>query len=175
MNRHTYEFDAKLRATEGIAEVVAVESILLANIPGALSVTKSHMLNDKNGTDWWVEHNTGRHLSIDAKVRDMDWAATHPNDDDLALETWSVVDKKVGWTRDASKRCDYVLWLWKDTGRWCLIPFPMLCKVFSDNWKTWKKTYKTKQQHTPNFGGYHSECTFVPRDVLWREIYKLYA
>jgi hypothetical protein len=169
-----YSFDERLLMSNGVSESRNVADILLAEIPGALNVHKAHETNDRSGTDWWVEQN-GRHLSVDAKVREEDWLATHPKDDDLALETWSVVEKKViGWTRNERKRSDYILWLWKDTGRWCLVPFPMLCKVMQRHWELWTKRYKTKQQFTPE-GNYHSECVFVPRREVWAAIYRQYS
>jgi hypothetical protein len=172
-----YDFGEQMAMSEGVAAVADVRSILLDQIPGAVSVQRAATANDKQGIDWWVELNTARHLAVDAKVRKDDWAATHPNEDDLALESWSVVEKQVpGWTRDATKKCDYVLWLWQDTGRFCLVPFPMLCKVFSSRWGLWRTEYKTRQQFTPRSGGgYHSECVFVPRREVWAQIYRQYG
>lgn len=161
----------------GTAASAEVRSVLLSQIPGAVNVIAAHQKNDRQGIDWWVEMSTARHLAVDAKVRESDWAASHPDEDDLALETWSVVESRIpGWTRDADKRCDYVLWLWKETGRFCLVPFPMLCRVFARNWQSWAAAYKTSQQFTPRGGGgYHSECVFVPRRALWAEIYREYG
>lgn len=172
-----YGFDERLAMSSGIAASADVRSILLNHIPGAVNAHQAATANDKQGIDWWVELSTAKHLAIDAKVREQDWAARHPHEDDLALESWSVVEKRVpGWTRDASKKCDYVLWLWKDTGRFCLVPFPMLCGVFTRHWQLWRTTHKTRQQHTPRAdGGYHSECVFVPRRDLWAEIYRQYG
>ncbi len=156
----------------------AIEAILLANIPGAVAVHKSHKTNDRKGTDFWVELSSGTHLSVDVKVRAEDWSAKEEPDaaDDLALETWSVVEqRKIGWTRDETKRTEYVLWYWQDTGRWCLLPFPMLCHVFRQNWQTWSQQYDTHRQFTREYGGYHSECVFVPREAVWDEIYWAYS
>lgn len=147
----------------------------MVEIPGACKAFSAHEANDRNGTDWWVEHRSGRFLSIDCKVREVDWAATHPREDDLALETWSVVEKRVvGWTRNGNKRSDYILWLWMDTGRWCLVPFPMLCRVMELYWQRWVHYYKTRQQFT-KARNYHSECVFVPRREVWAKIYSAYA
>lgn len=172
-----YSFTDKLRNSDGVSESRSVRDILLGNIPGALDAHRSHEKNDRNGTDWWVEHESGRHLSVDTKVRDEDWSQKNPPADDLALETWSVVEsQKIGWTRDSSKRCDFILWLWKDTGRWCMVPFPMLCKVFDLNWQRWAEEFKTRQQKTVGWGQpYHSECVFVPRRTVWAEIYRHFA
>lgn len=172
-----YDFEERLAMSSGIAAVADVRTVLLDNIPGAVNVTQAATENDKQGIDWWVEMSTAKHLAVDVKVRDQDWAAKHPGDDDLALESWSVVEKRIpGWTREPSKRCDYVLWLWKDTGRFCLLPFPMLCRVFTDNWRAWCDEHKTRRQFTPRAGGgYHSECVFVPRRIIWAAIYRQFG
>src|SRR3990167_1888673 len=104
-----YGFDDRLALSQGVSKGASVETIILANLPGACSVTSSHKTNDRNGTDWWVEIQGGHHLSVDAKVREEDWAAkpAPQKADDLALETWSVIERnKVGWTRDRTKRTD---------------------------------------------------------------------
>lgn len=169
-----YEFNEKLKASEGVCTSANIEKIVLENIAGSVAVNKSHAVNDRSGTDWWVECRNGTHLSIDAKVREQDWSLR--GFDDLALETFSVVEKnKIGWTLDHNKRTDFVLWLWKDTGRWCMIPFPMLCTVFTEKKDDWTNRFKVAKQYTPNHGGYHSECVFVPRDEVWSEIYRRYA
>lgn len=171
----SYTFGDRLKMSQGQAEGANVEGVILGNIPGAVAVHSAHECNDRAGTDWWVETRGGGFLSIDAKVRSEDWAPK--GFDDLALETWSVVEaEKVGWTRDHTKRTDYVLWLWVDTGRWCLVPFQMLCAVFADNWQEWAKQHKTRRQHTPGHGGgYHSECVFVPRRDVWASIYNKFG
>ena len=173
-----YSFDKQLVMSQGVSISQDVAKILLQEIPGAVGVYSAHQSNDRNGTDYWVEHERGTHLSVDVKVRQEDWAAKPESDraDDLALETWSVVEKqKIGWTRDATKRSDFILWLWPKTDRWCLLPFPLLCQVFQQNWQKWSACYKTRQQYTPEMGGFHSECVFVPRMVVWDEIYQLYS
>lgn len=175
MSIHEYDFQLKLKESDGISATKSVEDIILGNIPGALSVTRAHAVNDRTGTDFWCEHSSGRHLSVDTKIRQTDWIER--GQDDLALETWSVVEKQIpGWTRDPKKRADFILWFWSDSGRWCMIPFPMLCAVFQNKWQKWKNTYQTNKQHTPgNNGGYHSECVFVPREIIWREIYRKFS
>jgi len=168
----TYEFDEQLRMSEGVANTVNVSDILLSQIPGAKIVSKANKTDDRNGTDWWVEMASGQRLSIDAKIRRQDFGKN-----DLALEIWSVMESnRIGWTRDPSKRTDYVLWFWRDTQRFCLLPFTMLCKVFQEHWQEWAREYKCAKQHTPNRnGGYHSECVYVPIRTVWAAIYKRYS
>ena len=169
-----YDFAERMAMSQGVAASADIRAILLQEIPGSLAVYPAHPTNDRRGVDWWIEMSSGTHLAVDAKVRERDWAATHPGEDDLALETWSVMESEVpGWTRDVNKRCDYVLWLWKDTGRFCLLPFPFLCRVFSEQWEEWISQYRTSRQHTTwATGDYHSECVFVPRRVIWAAIYQ---
>lgn len=161
--------------SEGVCVKADVEIILRENIAGALNVVKAHDKNDRTGIDWWVELPGARWVGVDAKIREDDWALR--GKDDLALETWSVVEKGiVGWTRSTDKTCEYVLWLWKDTGRFCLIPFRFLCTVFEDNWQQWSNKYKTSRQKT-GYGKsqYQSECVFVDRKEVWRAIYNRFG
>lgn len=172
---HEYGFAERMTMSAGKAASGDIAQILIAEIPGAVGATAASPVNDKQGVDWWVEMTTARHLAVDCKVRQEDWAAGHPDEDDLALETYSVVERDIpGWTRDGNKRCDYILWLWMDTRRFCLVPFPMLCRVFQRNWRDWRSKYKTCRQFTSD-RGYHSECVFVPRRELWAEIYRHYG
>lgn len=172
-----YGFADRLAMSQGTSTNNNVAEILVQNIPAAVSAHQAHSSNDRTGTDWWVELSTSKHLSVDCKVRGEDWAKKTNPQDDLALETWSVVEKNVvGWTRDLTKKSDYILWLWTDSGRWCLVPFPMLCKVFELNWKVWREQHKTRRQFTPRqSGGYHSECVFVPRRAVWAEMYRIFG
>lgn len=173
-----YGFADRLAFSDGHVSVASVEAICMEQIPGAVAVDRATERDDRNGTDWWVRRNGVRPLSIDAKVRSEDWAAKPNPQDDLALETWSVVEQRVvGWTRNPKKDTDYILWLWIDTRRWCLVSFPMLCAVMETLWQEWASTYKVSRQTTPRSDGtkYHSECVFVPRREVWKQIYLRYA
>ena len=185
-----YGFNEQLTMSAGAVAEASVEKVVSEHIPGVVSVQRADVASDRKGVDYWVEM-PGRRLAVDAKVRAVDWWAKHPGEDDLALETWSVMGyrlpdgtdtqepKVVGWTRDPSKNTDYVLWIWKDTGRFCLIPFPFLCRVFQDHWEMWRMMHRVSRQFTPTEGaaqsGWYSECVFVPRRDVWAEIYRRYA
>jgi hypothetical protein len=172
-----FGFSAQLIMSQGHATNADVGKVLMQIIPGALNVHLAAKANDRMGVDWWVEMPNARHLAVDVKVRKEDWAAKPNPEDDLALETWSVVEAaKVGWTRDEQKRCDYVLWFWQDTRRYCLVPFPMLCRVMNTHWQSWSRQYKTARQRTTGAGGaYQSECVYVPRKTVWRAIYNQFG
>lgn len=166
-DEYIFDFNEQLKMSHGIALTLDFRGILLTEIPNAIDVLKADYDEDRTGTDWWVHRLNNRPLSIDLKARSKDFGFN-----DLALETWSVVErKKVGWTRDETKGTDFVLWFWGDTKRWCLLPFPMLCRVFILEWESWQKIYKTAKQRTDSLqGSYHSECVFVPRKVVWEAI-----
>ena len=70
-----YSFGDQLVMSQGVAIDDDVAAILLREIPGAVGVSPAHHSNDRLGTDYWVEHARGTHLSVDVKVRREDWAA----------------------------------------------------------------------------------------------------
>lgn len=178
---YDYEFGEQLRMSQGISADKDIATVLMSNVPGALRVEKASEDDDRNGTDYWVYHARGEPYSVDVKFRSQDFAVKPEpfTADDLALETWSVIENRViGWTHNESKMTDYVMWFWKDTGRWCLIPFAMLCGVFQSMWQAWRKEFRTAVQATEDLQGgrgWHSECVFVPRREVWAEIYKRYG
>jgi hypothetical protein len=155
-----YSFDERLHWSDGYLDG-GIATILKARIPACVDVAKAGKQDDKNGTDYWAIRSNLDRLSIDVKVRNADYAQF--GEDDLALETWSVVGVKVGWTRDATKTTDYVLWYWQDTTRFFLVSFHALCKTFARYWKEWSNIYKCRRQQSD---GWQSECVFVPRKVL---------
>lgn len=172
------EHSFEQKNTDSFKHEAEITAILLKKFPGARQVISACKENDRKGTDYWVEMCGGYWLSIDVKVRDVDFAAKPDGicSDDLALESWSVFEEQIiGWTRDQAKRTDYVLWYWRDTRRSCLVPFQPLCRVFIDRWEEWAVKYKTARQHTPDKGDYHSECVFVPRREVWLAIYQTFA
>jgi hypothetical protein len=175
-NPREYGFDERLRFADGHApSLAAVDRVLLNRIPGALTVVRADIIDDKAGTDFWVKRQGLPALSVDMKIRADDWSVKPPDyPDDLALESWSVVPVGghtgiVGWTRNAAKRSDFILWYWRDTGRFFLVSFPALCCVFSRLWQDWRAQFKTRAQSTPGADGrcgWQSECIFVPRSIL---------
>jgi len=155
-----YDFQERLLWSKGfLGEGIA--AILKNRLPNCHKVVKADETEDRQGTDYWALRDGLPKLAIDVKVRSRDYAPE--GQDDLALETWSVIDEKIGWTRDAEKRTDYVLWYWQDTGRFCLISFHALCWAFTRHWQAWKRKYKVAIQESSSW---QSECVFVPRAVV---------
>jgi len=131
--------------------------------------TVSGSEEDKIGIDYWVILQNKKRLAVDAKVREIDYLKK-----DVALETWSIIEnKKVGWTLDSEKKTDYIIWFWKDTASWCLFPFQLLKKVFEDKKDEWRASYRHAiQKSDENSQEWHSECIFVPKEIIWQEITK---
>jgi len=173
---NAFGFDEQLAMSEGVCETGDIESMILGCIPGSVAVHRAHESNDRSGVDYWVEHERLRHLAVDVKCRDEDYATK--GFDDLALEVASVMPENgrggaIGWTLNTKKNCDYILWLWRDTGRFCIVPFHLLCKVFRKHKDAWCREYKTAIQ-TSRQGSrtWRSQCVFVPRREVWAAIYR---
>lgn len=161
-----FDFQSQLVMSTGVAAREDITQILLEHIPGAIAMIKANTRDDKSGTDYWIEHKRGTPISVDTKIRNEDPVETRGKDD-LALETWSVVNEKIGWTLDEKKRTDFILW-WFPTRRWVLVPFPQLQAVFRQFQSMWTRKYFTCRQRTIANGnrGWQSECVFVPREVV---------
>jgi len=168
-----FDFNERLAFSNGYTrDVDNTLTFLRHRIPCFAGVRKAAELNDKRGCDYYVERTGLYSLGIDLKLRGEDFSVQ--GSDDLALETFSVIEtEQVGWTRDASKAADYILWIWKDTGRFFLVPFPPLCAVFQKHWQEWRCRYKTAQQRTSGpRSRWHSECVYVPRQTVINHIEK---
>lgn len=162
-----FDFKEALTISAGTSANRVIGDILLETIPGSTRAIQANTNNDRSGVDWWLEMQSGDFLAVDCKIRERDFGK-----DDLALETWSVVEKRVvGWTLDDTKRTDYVFWFWKDTGRWCVVPFLLLRRALQVHLVEWKAAFRVVMQCTDR--RYHSECLFVPRREVWAAIYRL--
>jgi hypothetical protein len=170
----TFDFNNQLVMSTGTAANRTIGEILLETIPGSVRAIQALSVHDKQGVDWWLDMKSGERLAIDCKIRyDDPIQLFGKHRDDVALETWSVVEKKViGWTLDETKKTDYIFWLWKPTGRWCVVPFHLLVKAFKAKKEQWMQVYPVRKQKTvrPN-SIYHSECVYVNRREMWAEIY----
>jgi hypothetical protein len=171
MIQREFTFEDQMKMSEGIGDIEDLQQFLLMHIPYAIRVERASISDDKSGTDYWVTDKFGHRHSVDLKARDHDFGK-----DDYALETWSVIEsQKIGWTRDPSKRTDYIFWYWIDTKRWALVPFLPLCSVFEKRWQEWRKKYKPYSQYTKTGKGWHSECVFVPSRIVWGAMYTAFG
>ncbi len=160
-----------------------MKKILLERFTGAEQVTPSSRGSDAMGIDYLIEFPT-RWITVDVKIRDKDFAWERHRENrtwklDVVLELWSVDKKKKGWPLDINKRCDYVMWFWKDSGRVLIRPFLPLFAALTANLDRWRSIYPPHFQETVDRGGpngygpngygpngYKSEFICVPVDVL---------
>lgn len=149
----------RLAYSEGSAPTLEdVRHILVDRIPGCTGIERADNAMDRAGTDWLALRGSLPPLRIDLKLR------SYKSDDDLALETWSVIERhKVGWTRDPAKNADYILWYWDQLKRFCLVPFAPLCRAFQRYWEQWLEQFQHNRQSS---GDWTSECVFVPRRIV---------
>ena len=144
----------------------AITTILLSAFSDAVAVETASGADDRAGADYWLVLTDGRRLAVDAKIRSVDYRQY--GHDDLALETHSSIESnKPGWTLDAAKNTDYVLWYWPPTGRHCILPFARLRAAFAmhcDDWIGHYKTATTLTEHGNN--QWHSQTVFVPTDTI---------
>ena len=163
---------------EGENAEKSFKQVLLDIFPEAVNIKRATREEDLKGTDYWVGFMNRSSISVDVKVRGVDPIEKYGKDD-LILETYSKVEeKKIGWTRDTNKRTDYILWFWKPTGRWLLVPFPMLCFVFRKKWEGWRERFTPpllQKTETETGKVWHSECILVPRKLVWEEIFQFYG
>lgn len=175
MTNNAYDFNDQWRMSEGFGSEKSDEDFILSRFPNAIKVEKAERRDDRNGTDRWITMESGEIESLDMKVRTKDFSVYGPAKDDVALELWSKLNEKVGWTRDTNKRTNWIMWKWNDTKRYLLMPFPWLCSVFSVQWPAWYELYDHPIQDTvdKNTGKlkWQSQCIYVPRKVLWVAIY----
>ena len=117
---------------------------------------------------------------MDLKLRKADYTTKTESEwaDDLCGKpgrSW----RRRRWAGLAIPRSGRTTSLWWPAGNRrgvrCLLPFPILCHVFQQKWEDWSACYPVHQQYTREFGGYHSEVVFVPRMIVWDEIYKSYS
>ena len=172
MTATDYGFKEQLEMSNSEIVEEGINQILHRYIPGIDRVVKANEIDDRKGTDYWAVLSNEHKLSIDIKVRADDFLWKKGKKDDLALETWSVIGKKIGWTRDSDKHTDYIVWMWLDTNRFSIFNFRQLCYVYQQNWEAWAAKYGTKKQRTD--GSYYGQCSFVPRRVVINEIDRVF-
>lgn len=141
-------------------------AILKDYIPGCIEVRKTSQEEDKKGIDYIAKLNGGAEILIDAKTRMPGSKKYWKNGEaELALETWSVVGKKKGWTLSEESNVDYILYTFNSNewDKFYLFPFQMLRKAFIQNGREWCERYGRKTQYS---NSWTSECVFVPASVV---------
>lgn len=162
-----YLFSIKLADSErsDLAEIIRY-------LLGADSVVRAHKDLDLRGVDYLAALPGGRVVPVDTKLRTPGCSRHWKGEPDLALEIWSNVENKiVGWTLDAAKLTEYVLFVYapEDSPNAYMVPFVQLRKAFAENVAQWTAVYRKATQSSDG-GQWHSECVFVPASVVLRAV-----
>jgi len=154
----------------GQSDIDTIKSILSCS-----NVQKTNTDIDLQGVDYIATLRNGAKINIDAKTRTKGCSRYWKNNmPELALEKWSIVNKKTGWTLSESSPVDYILFTFYDVKECYLLPFQLLRVAFRRNIKSWYKSYKVDiQKSTSGGNSWQSECVFVPVNVVIDEINKL--
>lgn len=164
------DFTEKLEYSLGEAQKFDA-SLLMKHIPRCVSVEKTNIEMDKKGVDYIARLAGGAEIYIDAKTRTKGQSKYWKSGKDgmkipeLALEVWSVVGKKAGWTINEDSPVDYILYTFheSDCRSYYFLPFQLLRQSFRKNFQDWKKKYGVKVQIN---NGWKSTAIFVPAPVV---------
>ena len=129
--------------------------------PDMISYTREYNRElQKSGIDRVIKLSNGKLINVDEKVRYKEY-------NDIALEHWSSFEDKVlGWCLKPLD-CDYILYVFWQSCRYYLIPFPELRRLFEENFDIWRKQYtvlKTRNRGTNS--DYTTISICVPIDLL---------
>ena len=87
-------------------------NILRSHIPKCIGVEKTSVDIDRAGVDYIATLQGGTKILIDAKTRTPGCSRYWKDEPELAIETWSVVEKKIpGWTFNEKSDVDYILYI----------------------------------------------------------------
>lgn len=137
-----------------------------------LSVCHAHPKNDKLGADYWLEFQ-GKMETLDAKVRRDDYSL-RGDDRTACLELIANTRSgKPGWTVDASKMTDWILFYYIETGRSVFYSARQLRAAVIARLPELQASGKPSLQSTKSgAGSYHSESLFVSHRELGAAIYR---
>lgn len=143
--------------------------ILKKHIPSCKSVEKTDLETDKSGVDYVATLSSGAKVFIDAKTREAGASRYWKHGEaELALERWSVIDKKIGWTLSTETNVDYILYTF-DKSEWdkyYFLPFQLLRKAFIEYGRKWLDEYNDGRQKIQYSDGWRSAAIFVPASVV---------
>lgn len=177
-----YEFDECLANSKGVQQESDAKTVM-SLLPGCIEVRPASVAEDKTGTDFVATISDKRTVLVDKKSRTPGCSRFWRGDTELALEEWSVMPggkfrtpahrQKTGWTLDASKSHELILFTFdqSDSTDVYMFPFQPLRIAFQRHLEEWKRKYKNDTQTSVRGDiGWQSHCIFVPTRVVWDAI-----
>ena len=124
-------------------------NILRSHIPKCIGVEKTSVDIDRTGVDYIATLQGGTKIFIDAKTRTPGCSRYWKGEPELAIETWSVVEKKIpGWTFNEKSDVDYILYTFpkEDYAGCFFIPFQLLRSASIRCYPDWRKRFPKHYQ-----------------------------
>ena len=169
-----HEFTERRLWSGGVDVSDGLRRHLLELVPASTRLRDPSAEEDGHGTDLWVDRRDLPPLSVDFKHRSYcpieRWGI-----DDACIETCSVYKGpwpndgsgkrvKCGWTIDATKRTDIVVYTWpagfEDVRRFWILWFPALCSAAIRSMPEWQRRYRERPAQN---NGYSTLNVYVPR------------
>jgi len=185
--RKYHNFNEKFNQGERLPQKVITK---ICSDLGASGIQRATEVEDREGTDWWLDIPGGSKLSVDTKYRPFDPLVKF-GVDDFCIETTSIYtgpnDRnwkdefrgQPGWTIDRNKKTGVVAYIVVDGPsrgeplddyRITYFDFPKLCEVANHNWRKW--ALESKERAAQN-RSYLTLSVFVPLSVLPSEVFYL--
>lgn len=173
-----HDFMQKLHESEATARIDKIMQFVADGIPSAAGWKKAEINDDRSGTDYWILRNGLPAISVDMKNRQF-CPIDRYRSDDACIETTSVYrgqsgppweDRgrlKLGWTIDAAKRTDLIVYTWPTKNsaelRFWILYFPHLCAAATAHWRRWAADYGERPARN---AGYTTLSIYPPRKVI---------
>ena len=171
-----HSFQERLEFSLGVSSEGDWVSFYRRIWPDCLSIVRLDGDSDqqRHGIDRIVILPNGREITIDEKIREKDFG-------DILLEEWSVADfdwvqrkiirgRKVGWSLDPNKQCDYIAYAVLPSGVCYLFPFELLRLSFQYNLENWKNLQGSRYPIAVANNGYTTINVAVPWEILKEQI-----
>ena len=153
--------------------------------PDAISIVRvdKDSVQQRSGIDRIVILPNGKQITIDEKIREKDYG-------DILLEEWTVADydwknkklirgRKIGWTLDPSKTCDFISYAVLSSGVCFLLPYELLRMATAFNLASWKESPDCKYPVPVANEGYTTINIAVPwtilKDQITRQMHRTFA
>ena len=160
------EYDFQERLKFSMSFVQSDIEIIKRFLPYCKDVIKTAEDLDRKGIDYVAELECGATVFVDVKTRQKGCSKYWKNKiPELALEIWSVCDKKIGWTLSRKSNVDYILFRFdnSDSEKVYFLPFQTLRAAFIRHGHEWTTKYRVEQQFNKTW---RSECVFVPVNIV---------
>lgn len=119
--------------------------------------------HQRNGIDRIVILKDGREFRVDEKKRERSKKTLKVYDDFLMEAYGDLAKKKLGWSVDPTKRCDFITYAIAEIFKCYLLPYELLRMTCRANWQEWTKGHPLDAQNN----GWVTRNYAIPWQVLF--------